>query len=319
MNYPASANPQVKRALAGWLVLACTTYSAVLQPGDRRDAGAPRLAGIVNLPSRKCALLEVPGTHFPGPRLILDESQREGKIELLKIDPAANKVTVRISAATQTGSEDVIVSLPKRDGSSVPNPTLAFDDVDVDSLLALYAEFAGRTILRPGLPKHSFTLAASPSNQAEAALVIEKALAEQELISMADGERFLMVLPKALAANARPHSSALKSKSIGAQHAPGGPNQSGNDELIPEGGINFVNVDLFEAAKIYVEYLGRKLERNPTPGVRGFIRIKTQTPLTREEACYALETLFNWQGAKLVPASEDLIRLVPISSSLPGR
>src|SRR6185369_5485396 len=101
MNYPASANPQAKRALAGWLVLACTMYSAVSQSGDKRDAGAPRLAGIVNLPSRKCALLEVPGTHFPGPRLILDESQREGKIELLKIDPAANKVTVRISAATQ--------------------------------------------------------------------------------------------------------------------------------------------------------------------------------------------------------------------------
>ena len=296
MKHLVSANPRAKRAVASWLVLACTIYSALPQSGDRRESVAPRLAGIVNLPSRKCALLEVPGTHFPVPRLILDESQREGKIELLKIDQA-NKVTLRIPVATQTGSEDLILSLPERNTSSVPNPTLVFDDVDVDSLLVLYAEFAGRTILRPLLPKHSFTLAASPSNLAEAALVLQRALAEQELISIADGERFLMVMPKTLAANARPHSSELKSKST--LDAQAGPNQSGNDELIPKGDINFINLDLFEAAKIYVEYLGRKLERNPTPGIHGFIRIKTQTPLTKEEVCYALETLFNCREPNL--------------------
>jgi hypothetical protein len=49
------------------------------------------------------------------------------------------------------------------------------------------------------------------------------------------------------------------------------------------------------------------------------ISLKTQTPLTREEVCYALETLFAWQGFKLVPEGDRLAKLVPISGPSSGK
>jgi len=87
---------------------------------------------------------------------------------------------------------------------------------------------------------------------------------------------------------------------------------------VPAGVINFRNVDLQIVATIYAQVIGRELEKT-APFPSDVINIKTQTPLTKQEACYALETLFNWSGAKIVLVRDDLIRVVPMSGDDSGK
>jgi hypothetical protein len=170
----------------------------------------------------------------------------------------------------------------------------------------------------------TFTLTDSPANKAEAAVALERALAAKEIVSIPDGTKFMMVVPKAFAALVKPHSSEIRSATGTGPAAPTGDNQpparqAPDDNNIPPGVIHFVNVDLLDAAMLFAELLGRKLDRTTPYPAHGLISFKSQTPLTKAEVCYALETLFSWQGAKLVPAGTNLMRLEPISSPLPDK
>ena len=128
----------------------------------------------------------------------------------------------------------------------------------------------------------------------------------------------MMVVPSAQAAEVKPHSSELKSSRsasvIGAvpQDNPAG---SGlEEEQIPPGAIYFWNVPADQVAPIYAELLGRKLDLSQRPPSRmGVISMRTITPVTKAEAVYALETLFGWQGLKVVPVGDSAAKLIRIA------
>ena len=89
--------------------------------------------------------------------------------------------------------------------------------------------------------------------------------------------------------------------------------KGGASELMQVGDICFINIDLIQAAQVYAALIGRKLDQTraiPRPTLA--INFRNQTPLTKDQCVYALETLFHWQGVKVEPAGDGLAGVIPI-------
>ena len=86
----------------------------------------------------------------------------------------------------------------------------------------------------------------------------------------------------------------------------------------PSGTIDFRNADLQQALAVYGLLVGRKLVKQE--GLRAStIRLRTATDLTKSEAAYALETLFRWNGVKVVPVGETEFHAVAIPPEQQGK
>jgi len=271
-------------------------------------ASIPRLAGVVCLPDRKVAILEVtPARSWDARHLILNERERQGEVEVFQIDPEKGMVKLRV------GGTNAVEKFNFANRTNLPGGSgfgIMLDRAEMDPVLRIYSEFTGRTLLRsPRLAATSFSLSASATNQAEVALLLEKALQAKAITSIPDGDKFLMVVPDADAATVKPHSSGINAPA-------GNPDKS---ELIPVGEISFSNADLHQVAQIYAGFIGRKLEPNQhLPRTTRIINFRNQTPLTKEECIYGLDTLFRWQGLKVIPIAQDLAELVPLSDAFSG-
>ncbi len=115
---------------------------------------------------------------------------------------------------------------------------------------------------------------------------------------MADGDKFVMVIPEAQLSSAHPHAPE--------------PTTAAPSELIPAGTINLMGLNSAAVARIYAGLMGRKFDAATSARLDGTIVLKTQTPLSKAECLYALDTLFEWQGIKLAPVGDDMIRAVLI-------
>jgi len=262
---------------------------------------APRLSGIINLPDIKRAVLESDGDPLrrPGP-WTLAEGQRMDEIEVVQIRPDSG--TVRLNIHGKKASVVVTNSATEIKGAA---PAIALDNASLEAVLGLLGEFSQRTLLRhPFVVGKPITVQAPVADQAAAAEVLRKVLAIQGFAIIPDGNRFLMILPEKLASAAKPGSSVIQSASANGAQA----------EFLPAGIINFRNTNLRQVIAIYADLMGRKLdESEPFPAaVNGSITFQTQTPLTKEESVYALDTVLGWAGVKLVPVGDDLVKVVPV-------
>ena len=335
------------------LLVALLCFIGRGQSAAETPQSTPKLTGILNLPDSTLALLEVPAGQAGGSRqLILAPSQREGDVELIRINPEVGAVDVRISISriwnanpggqattnaariwdAKTGKEITqplspgsvvqsaqfspdgrqivttgtnLISMSFRDPThrlETGQPGLVLEDARFSQVLMIYQRLSGRTLLiHPALPEYSVNLSAEASNPAEATLVLEKEFARKKIAVIPDGDKFTMVVPESQLTGVKPRSTETKPQ---------------EGELLPAGVITFLNVDLVQVATIYAALMGRKLDRQALPprATRN-INLKTQTPLTREEARYALDTLFRWQGLQMIPEGDDLMRLAPVPAS----
>jgi len=251
----------------------------------------------------------------------LEERQKESGIEVVNIDVWAGSVELLLDGVTT--NRPVLIRLP----GQVPNPGILLENAGLEPVLELYQEFTGRTLLRwPQLPAAiSFTLIAPVSSAAQAATVLEKVLSTNQIAAIPDGSKFLMVVPTSRAATITPRSAELhlpvrlSEKSPRLQRVTAS-DQTANQEPMPAGVINFPKTPIRHVAIVYAGLLRRKFDEKTVPAdAVGTISLRFETPLWEAEACYALETLFSWQGLKLVPIGSDLSKLVRISDSDPGR
>jgi hypothetical protein len=81
-------------------------------------------------------------------------------------------------------------------------------------------------------------------------------------------------------------------------------------QTIPAGMIDFRTMDIDSILHFYSELINAKPDfAQPIRTRSKGISFQTQTPLTREEAAYAIETLFNWEGYKPVRGEDGSVRL----------
>jgi hypothetical protein len=289
------------RALA--LCLALTALSAE----SPQSPSPPRLAGIVSVGARPCAVLEITRLHQSAAKwFILSEGQREEDVEVMKIAPDKGSVEV-----ARQGTNRTTVRL--NDTTNLPVPGIVLEDVGLNEVLQLFAQFTNRSLLRwPDLPATSFSLRAAAKDRVGAARILEKALVAEDLSIIPDGEKFLMIVPKAKAATVKPHAPSAKAATDSGNKTQAAAPGSGGTEQEPlmPGLIDFRSADVAQVADVYAIMLGRKLDLSGRLPAGGTISLTTQTPLTKEEGVYALETLLHWSGIKLVPVGEDKLKAV---------
>jgi hypothetical protein len=257
-----------------------------------------QLVGVVNLPDRKQALLELSttsaGTAAATEQATLREGERRGNLELISIRPDGNSAEVRWRGS------NIVLRLIQPRPSSEP-VSIAFSNLPLMSVLEVFSSLTNRTLLQhPSLPSVRLTLTTNAPSPAGAAQAIANALREQGIACVAYGQKFVKIVPAARASENDPATLPLPVSST-----------AGKD-ILPIGGINLIGVTPVQAARIYASLMDRQLDTSPTSGNFTDIGFKNATPLTKGEILHALDLQFAWRGLKIVPVDDKLMKLVPL-------
>jgi hypothetical protein len=271
-----------------YLLLINLPFCSLAQP--QLGPSEPRLIGLSTVPDFERAIIE-----FSKENLVLGTGQREGDIEVFKID------RINSSAELRWFQKPNAVALSIRTTNQVPMSGLIFEGVPLRTLLNIYGQLYKHTVLRhPSLSSKSrFSFVVSASSPAEAAQAIEKQLTAEGITFIPDGESFVIAVPKQDVSKVNPHA----------------PPHALNAEMIAPGMLDFRAVDPSQVAQLYAEWVGKKLDRSqrlPFPRIDA-ITIRSENPLTRDEAVYACETLLLWEGLKFVPEENGMLKPVPVS------
>lgn len=297
------------------LVPVVKAFRPVLPHQEHPVAASPRLAGIVNFPNRKVAVLEK--VAHSGQYFLLGVNENHAGIELAGIRPAQGTVQLRVRGTNSPLTLKLDRELIQAGGAKAPGflrrifdswpdnrHALALDQANMDLVLFLYSQFTGRTVLRsPRLPATSFSLNATGSDQRQIARCLEKALTESGVATVPDGSKFVLVVLASEVSTINPRSSQIVSME-----------GDSNRSALFRGGafINFSDAEMSEVVKFDVGLTGRSLDQTqPLPSNR-IVKFTSQSALTKEECTYALETVIGLQGVQLVPVGNRLARPVPI-------
>ena len=129
---------RLMKALIVFVALACLS---VIQLGAQPGLAAPRLVGIVNLPERKCVLLEIGGPRPGSSRLtLLCEGERDwfAEVEVLHVNAE------RGSAELKAARTNMVIALDESSALAARTNTMVLTNAPLASLLDLYGRCSGR-------------------------------------------------------------------------------------------------------------------------------------------------------------------------------
>ena len=265
------------------------------------------LRGIVDVPELKAALVEVkhevrirptkPPISISTTRFLrMGESFEDNtvkgtlvSIQLIGIDPANETIQL-----VENGKE-VVHHLETPDLASrvlsAGKTGCHFRDVRFQDALNLYSDFRNRTVLiHPGIQRLSVTVQAEGKSATDVAHALEKALRDQGLAMVPDGEKFVLLVPRSMEKWADPSSQRLDATSPIA------------GSFATDGMVNTI-VDA------YGRLLGRT-QKGASPFAQASIYLYTQ-PLTQAEMRYAFDRLLEWSGLRVEVVDEKSFRVVP--------
>src|SRR5262249_27291303 len=85
------------------------------------------------------------------------------------------------------------------------------------------------------------------------------------------------------------------------------------DGIIPPGMLDLRGVNDYQAAALYAELIGGKkldLSQRITWTGPAAIYITAVTPISKEEAIYAIKPLLSWRNINIVPAADGFVKAV---------
>jgi hypothetical protein len=207
----------------------------------------------------------------------------------------------------------------------IPGGAINFPAVGLEQVLSIYAELRNRTVLRPSrLPPLAVHLrTACPLNRDEAAYAFTTVLELNDIVVVDDGDHFMQVVPKGQAnrvrvkaPRARPNAPLLDPKSIPVvgfvrTYSPTAATAESSLADLPRAQSHCAE----RLLAFYGELAGKKT--NPSPDLGNtFLHFATQTPLSREEVLYAIETTLALNQLAVI-TENDTVRLGELSE--PGR
>ena len=135
--------------------------------------------------------------------------------------------------------------------------------------------------------------------KADAAVLLEKALVDQEMLVQPEGDKFVLLIPVGQARLLAPIPELPSLDAV-------------PDEIIPAGIIKFQDTDLLQVLDIYGDLTGRTLLRpNSLPPTK--ISVRSQTSLARKEAVWLLDALLAVSGIAMAPEGRNFVFAVPTS------
>lgn len=260
-----------------------------------RVGGGPSVVALIEFSSRP----ESAGDRAT----LLGEGQRQGDVEVLKIDAGTGTVHVKIKDAPQ----ELVFASAAPPEPTVPSGNQAtrastgsirLENARWGDVLAIYQQLVGRTLLCSGAIDRTIRANLRMNGVAtaeEMAKGIEGTM--QGLMFHNDGDKFTVVGRKGdfekLTPELREVSRTLNPR-----------------EVVPAGMLTFQNTDLSQVLQIFQELVNRTLLRPALlPG--STIYLKTQTPMTREEAVYAMCAVFALNGISFVDLGDKFLFAYP--------
>lgn len=228
--------------------------------------------------------------------------------------PPAQAVQVLDQALTNHGilmlshGEKFVFAVPARDAAKldalppppealtpsndvIPPGVIKFTEADCWPVLEIYQELTGRTVLRSSsLPASKITVKSQTAlTRVEAIHMLDVLFALGGICTRPDGDKFVFVVPErqvsrlsAISTLRPPERPQATSSSAGADAA---------KKTATDGSLKFQEAPVSAFLQVYADLAGRKL----VPLDRDFPNVKltlrSQTPLTRSEALYALQAV----------------------------
>ena len=183
-----------------------------------------------------------------------------------------------------------------------PAGLIKFVSADLSQALEIYQELSGRTILRPSrLPWASLTVRSQrEASRAEAIWMLDALLAINGVTMVPEGDKFVFALP--VGPTARPPAIPLEAASMPATEG----------EMLPAGGLKWSDADTDAMLEVFASLVGRDALR-PVPAAK--VSIRTQRPLTRTEAVYALNALALLNNLQFVAEGDRHVKLIPAAEA----
>ncbi len=166
----------------------------------------------------------------------------------------------------------------------------------LDQVLTIYEQVKARSLLQhPRLKVERFSIETSSPATADTINAIETSLRDHGIAVLPDGDKFIQIVPVSL------------TNSVSAA-AP--VHVSSNANNSPRGAVNFLNAPIAQVLMVYGSLVGKEVENvSRVPYLQ--ITFHNVTPLEKSEVIYALDTLFAWNGIKIVPVDEKTCKAVP--------
>ena len=265
------------------------------------------LRGLFNLGEWRGALLEVkhslarsnrPPVFFPSmTRLVKpgekfeDQTMKGAHINfgILEINTDGERVKLRENGKVSVyGFESIdATALSTKLG-------IELQDVRFEDAVDLYSHLTRPTVLvHPKIIWSPVSVRAAARNETEAVAAVRKAFLDKGISILADGEKFVLMVPTAIERTITPASEKVDSASP-----------------------PFSSSYLYSPVSTVIENYGRILERarvgdEPLPTGRVYLRSRN---LSKAEMLYAYDTLLGWNGLKVVLIDDKTFKVV----RLPG-
>ena len=192
----------------------------------------------------------------------------------------------RETVQTREGGEEHTYILSHGSHSAKAGNWIRLQNAAFKDVIDLYSQLGGRTVLlHPAVERGAVSLQAEWTNhvpeKAEITFAFEEYFKQRGSSIILDGERFVQLVPSSRSQTASPRSRGL----------PAG-------EPVFHGPY-LENVGLDDVVRMYASASGRR--RVGDTLLAGYIPYFHNTrPLSKAEALYALETLIEWNGWKII-------------------
>jgi type II secretory pathway component GspD/PulD (secretin) len=185
-------------------------------------------------------------------------------------------------------------------GEILPPGLIKFMEADIHQVLEIYQELSHRTVLKPSdlVGRKVSVRTQTELTREEAIWVFDAMLGLADIAMIPQGDKFVFTLPGIQNAQVphfepNPVPAALEAKEE------------------PAGLMKFQSADLSQVLPHYANLLGRQplpIDRT-TPAVK--LSVRSQTPLTRAEAIFALDALAAVNRLKFVLVGDDKVKVLP--------
>ena len=210
--------------------------------------------------------------------------------EVLEIDLA--KETVK----TREAGEEHIYSLPVQIRPATVKGWIHLQDAGFNEIMDLYADCENRVLLlHPAIDCKPVSLEAAWTNQgfgkAEFSAALVKHLDQSGISKVADGDKFLQLIPSVLKTSPSPRSKDL----------PAG--------AVVNSTWHFMNVEAGRLADVYAAISGRRRTGNEPIYARP-VSYFVSRPLSKPELVYGFETLLAWNNVRIVLGDDNTFSIV---------
>jgi hypothetical protein len=261
-----------------------------------------KLLGVASGFGVNFAIVDVGGNSPEWLRMVpLRTGQSTEGVEMGNIDAAKGTATVKVNGTERRLSMPTDWDYGSTNELDPSLPVMYFHALPLQTAIGVYADYKKRTaLIHPRLGDSTFSLKINPRTEAEAVEAWEKLFRERNIATIPDGEHFEMLVPFASTNSVTPGASGLPQ----------------TNSLVPAMSISFHAAPIGLVIETYADYTHNEVvnmhDRNSL--LNASVTLVQITPLSREEICYAMETLINWNNIRMAPDGEGKLKLERIPS-----